>query len=152
MFITLLHSPDLGSPNKDCSGGGPGVGTGGHPSSKFANCKAQGFVLIVQEKKSRDLMVYPDDNAKGGSITFEFKNLVELETVYILDIDESSPVSLEVTTTDGAQPSIQSPKEYYGDNGLFPLHVNMGNVKQLKVTFPGSGAVAQLDYKKEECP
>jgi len=147
-----VHSPDLGSPNEECEGGGPGSGEGGVPSSDFSNCVAQGFVLIVQEKNKDSLMKYWDDNSKGGSITFEFEHLVDLETVYILDIDEDKPVVLEVTTTAGKQDPVLSPPEYYGDNGLFPLAVNKANVEKLTVTFPGSGAVAQLDYIPHVCP
>jgi len=147
--------PDLGSPNRDCpGGGGPGVGPGGHPNSPFANCVPQGYVLIVQERNQKSVMnKYPDDNAKGGTIEFSFDNPVDLDTVYILDIDETKPVELDVELADGTRPpTVYSPPNYYGDNGLFPLGVNERDVVKLKVTFPGSGAIAQLDYRPTECP
>jgi len=97
-------------------------------------------------------MKYPDDNSQGGSITFEFDNLVDLDTVYILDIDETKPVKMEVTSAGTVLAPIYSPPQYHGDNGLFPLAVNKKSVSKLVVTFPGSGAVAQLDYRHVTCP
>lgn len=76
---------DLGSPNKDCPGGGPGEGSGGAPSSMYSNCVPLGNVLIVQEENK----VQPDDNGRGGTLKFLFASPTEVATIAILDIDDN---------------------------------------------------------------
>lgn len=54
---------DLGAPNKECPGGGPGEGVGGEPGAPGENCDPLGNVLIIQEP-GEDC---PDDNVDGVS-------------------------------------------------------------------------------------
>jgi hypothetical protein len=80
--------PDLGSPNSECEGGGPGIGDGGRPESDYSNCEALNYVLIIQEGGTNA----PDDNENGGSITFTFLSPVKIEHIGLLDSDdEASP-------------------------------------------------------------
>lgn len=65
---------DLGSPNEDCPGGGPGVGAGGGPDSPYSNCVPQGNVLIIQEDNSAtNNMAQPDDYGSGGYIEVSWR-------------------------------------------------------------------------------
>jgi hypothetical protein len=80
--------PDLGSPNSECEGGGPGIGDGGRPESDYSNCEPLNYVLIIQEGGTNA----PDDNENGGSITFTFLSPVRIEHIGLLDSDdEASP-------------------------------------------------------------
>jgi hypothetical protein len=77
--------PDLGSPNKECPGGGPGEGAGGQPGAAFPNCEPQGNVLIIQDPAVTDR---PNDNVSGGCIVFVFLGEVELINMKLLDVEE----------------------------------------------------------------
>ena len=135
---------DLGSPNRDCPGGGPGIGAGGGPSSPFANCDPLGYVLIIQESNKWT----PDDNARGGSLLFDFDTPVTVKDLSIFDIDEHSSVDVLLTHAGGATTPYET--GWTGDNGVYPLTVDQANIKQIKVTFPGSGAVNHIDFR--HCP
>ena len=89
-----IGDPDLGSPNEAC--GGPGVGQGGHPDSDYPNCEPLGNVLIIQEVN--DHMDIPDDNNKGGVITFEFEEPAQVAELKILDIDSDPTPSVTVSS------------------------------------------------------
>ena len=56
------------SPNQKCASPGPGKGTGGEPSSQYANCDELGNVLIIQAKAD----LPPQSNRWGGSVKFKF--------------------------------------------------------------------------------
>lgn len=131
---------DLGSPNENCPGGGPGIGNGGKPGQPYSNCVPLGYVLIVQESNKST----PDDNAGGGTILFTFDTPIAVETLYILDIDENRYVDVTVEYAGGATELFRT--GYTGDNGVYPLAVNKENVKKIKVYFPGSGAVSEIDF------
>ena len=94
--------PDLGSPNENCPDGGPGVGSGGGPNAPFPNCEPLGNVLIIQESDK----VTPDDNARGGTITFDFVNPVILEELTLMDIQSQRPTIVEVHSFFSSMPLI----------------------------------------------
>jgi hypothetical protein len=77
---------DLGSPNQHCTGGGPGVGQYGAPYKPYPNCKALGNILIIQKQNSENI----DDVHDGGNITFTFTSPAEVNTVGILDVDDTN--------------------------------------------------------------
>jgi hypothetical protein len=77
---------DLGSPNQHCTGGGPGVGHYGAPYKPYPNCKALGNILIIQKQNSENI----DDVHDGGNITFTFTSPAEVNTVGILDVDDTN--------------------------------------------------------------
>lgn len=59
----------LGSPNKECSTGGTGVGSGGEPGATFENCVPLGNGLIVSGNNDPHNII---TNHNGGDITFTF--------------------------------------------------------------------------------
>jgi len=137
--------PDLGSPNEDCLGGGPGVGSGGHPTSEFKNCDPLGNLVIIQESDK----ACPDDSQKGGSITFEFKDPAEIDNVTLLDNDDGDPT--RIFTYSGAS---NSEEEFAtgatGDNGVYTKTIDRVSVNKIVIRFNGSGSVAEIKYKV--CP
>jgi hypothetical protein len=86
--------PDLGAPNRNCLGGGPGKGEGGRPTSPYPNCDPQGNLLIIQNPKI-DASV-PNDSAFGGCILFEFETAIELFDVGLLDLEEHATIRVGI--------------------------------------------------------
>ena len=74
-----IHDPDLGAPNSECPGGGPGKGDGGEPGALFPNCEPQGNLMIIQNE-SIDISD-PNDTAYGGCLVFEWQQPINLVNV-----------------------------------------------------------------------
>lgn len=129
----------LGSPNIAC--GGPGIGDGGMNSSQFSNCVPLGNVLIIQKEDKAQ----PDDNRYGGNLTFTFELPAYVEDIAILDIDENSPLpEIHVKTMTGEERVYSTMP--VGRNGYYTMKVAVDAVDELRVHFPGSGAVAEINY------
>jgi hypothetical protein len=73
---------DLGTPNQ--SFGGPGIGNAGKKNKLFANSAAKGNALIITEDGDAS---DPDDNGKGGTITFTFAKPIYVDSIGLLDND-----------------------------------------------------------------
>jgi hypothetical protein len=93
------NDPDLGTPNRDCPGGGPGIGNGGKRSSPWPNCVSQGNLIIIQDPNKPPGLA--NDNQYGGCITFEFTNPVQMVDMGILDLDEQG-TTVKVRNNDDA--------------------------------------------------
>jgi hypothetical protein len=87
-----IFDPDLGSPNKDCPGGGPGIGIGGGPNKPYSNCVAQNNLLIIQNKNNAEND--PNDSPVGGCFILEFQRPVVLLNMGLLDMEEPIEVSV----------------------------------------------------------
>ena len=129
--------PDLGSPNQNCSGGGPGGGSAAGAGTPYANCDSLENILIIQESDK----AFADDNAGGGSLTFDFEHPVRIEHVGLLDIDEEGD-SIEVYMDNGSSVNIGYPTT--GQNTLQNVVINRNDVVKIVVNFKGSGAVTEL--------
>ena len=137
--------PDLGTPNETF--GGPGIGSGGEAGQPGENSTALGNVLIISEDNdSND----PDDNAGGGTITFDFAYPVRVDKVGILDIDEGAGGT--VTAFDGAGSTIGSAAmaNNLGNNSAQTVLLGVSGVRRLEVFFPGSGAVSEVIFCEPE--
>ena len=111
-----------------------------------------GNVLIVQENANSN---NPDDYAFGGLITFTFDEEVLIDTIGILDFDDRDRGEgfiraftddtnfIELTmSSDG---TLLNPP-FQGNNSLREYSFGPTLVTKLEVDFPGSGAVAYLDF------
>ena len=144
--------PDLGSPNENCPGGGPGKGAGGGPTATYPNCVAQGMVLIVQESDKR----CPDDCGSGGIMRFQFPygDGVSITSITSLDVDEPSndknPPQVETWDNDGNYFSQFFPTNAH-DNSLVTVDLNGGagltNVREMFFRLDGSGSISTLEYR-----
>lgn len=85
---------DLGTPNEEF--GGPGIGRAGQRGRRYENAEARGNVLIISED---DDSSDPDDNQKGGTMTFQFSSSVVLNSLGLLDNEEG--VKLELFLASG---------------------------------------------------
>jgi hypothetical protein len=84
---------DLGSPNRRC--GGPGIGSGGVPTSKYPNCDEQGNLLIIQNTDNQEND--PNDSPDGGCITLEFSSGIELVNMGLLDVEERTEIKVRLS-------------------------------------------------------
>ena len=137
--------PDLGAPNKHCPYPGPGLGEGGEQGAPGENCSPLGNVLIIQEVN--DNMDIPDDNADGGTITFDFTGR-EAEYVYeigLLDVDYNT--NLEIVHGEGngyKLTTISVP--LLGDNSHQVISIDARNVKKIVLTAEKSVAVSFIKF------
>jgi hypothetical protein len=137
---------DLGSPNKRCKPAGPGVGKGGEPDEKGANCTPLCNVLIVQERNQN--MDIPDDNVSGGSIIFDFEPEAQfVSKIGLLDVDYKTSISVLYKTQSGkvTRKTIKAPP-ILGDNSYQELPINMANVSRVTLTMERSGAVSSISF------
>jgi len=115
--------------------------TGGDTDLSFSD---QGNAVIISEDNdSSD----PDDNAGGGTISFDFEVPSEVVSLNILDVEEAGG-SVDLFNADGdLLQSLDIPAT--GDNSLFTLDINVAGVSAFDVNLVGSGAVDDLKYIPE---
>lgn len=130
---------DLGTPNVDF--GGPGVGSGGSSGTAGENSRALDNILIISEDgDSGD----PDDDARGGSISFLFDAPRFVDSVDILDVDSNEPGStIEAYDANGVLLA-SSPILNLSNNSFQSVAIDTPGVSELRVNFVSSGAVAEL--------
>jgi hypothetical protein len=112
--------------------------TGGDWDLHYAN---QGKAIIISEDNdSSD----PDDNAYGGVMTFEFDEVSDVNSLTILDAEESGG-SIDLFDTDGALlNSVAIPAG--ANNGAQVIDVNTTGVATMNVNLAGSGAVDDVCF------
>ncbi|NJL56635.1 hypothetical protein HC928_16830 [bacterium] len=112
--------------------------TGGDQDLAFDSL---GNVLIISEDSdSSD----PDDALMGGTLRFEFDDLVNVESIGLLDIEEQGST---VTLFDEAGTAISTiPIPALTDNSFQQLAINVDQVASVEVFFTGSGAVTDLIF------
>ena len=90
----------------------------------------------------------PDDNASGGTITFEFDDPSTVTSLTLLDIEEAGG-TIDLFDIDGALlDSIAIPAA--GDNSAQDVDINTAGVATMNVNLVGSGAVDDLCYISPE--
>ncbi|MCB1054930.1 MAG: carboxypeptidase regulatory-like domain-containing protein, partial [Acidobacteria bacterium] len=138
--------PDLGTPNEDF--GGPGIGSGGGAGMQGENRYPLGNLLILSEDgDSSD----PDDNAGGGVITFDFDQAVNVDSLTLVDVDGNENAMVFAFDGDGALVA-QAGMLNLGDNSVQKVVLDAVGVRRLEVHFPGSGAIAEVVFCKEDEP
>ncbi|MEA1929664.1 MAG: lamin tail domain-containing protein [Patescibacteria group bacterium] len=135
---------DLGTPNEDF--GGPGIGAGGRLGTLGANFLAQHNFLIIAENdedaNGDGLVDDPDDENDGGYLGFTFDQPSWVKELRLFDIEEQGA---EVQLYDEAGinfSTIAVPP--LGDNSAQLVYIDQENVKELRVSLPGSGAVDDI--------
>ena len=105
-----------------------------------------GLLIISEDGDSQD----PDDNAGGGSIFFDFDDLVRVKAITFKDIEEKGGDGTRLIYYDKNDNVIEN---HYvaptGDGGERTVILNVKGVSRLEVKFEGSGAIDNLIY---ECP
>lgn len=119
--------------------------TGGDHDLEYAD---QGNILIISEDNDSD---DPDDEAHGGTFTFEFDEPARVESLNLLDIEESGG-TIDLFDADGVLlQSLAIPAA--GDNSAQDLAIDTDNVSTMNVNLVGSGAVDDLVFTPQcDCP
>lgn len=100
-----------------------------------------GNVLIISEDGD---ISDPDDNARGGTISFEWDTEVDITGVNLLDIDEPGSSITFFDDNSHEIATLEIPE--LEDNGFQQLGFDVENVAQMDVFLAGSGAVTAVDF------
>ncbi len=112
--------------------------TGGDSDLSYAN---QGNAIIISEDNDAS---DADDNASGGTITFDFDAPTDVVSLNVLDIEEEGG-AIDLYDADGELiDSIAIPSA--GDNSNQQIDIAVDGVSSMQVTLAGSGAVDDLCY------
>jgi hypothetical protein len=135
------RDPDLGAPNGKCSPPGPGIGHGGEPNTPGENCEALGNVLIIQE--DNDELGIPDNQACGGTISFEFITAVQyFNEIGIMDIERNNTNIIVVHEEGTSTIDVIG----YGNNAVQTVLIELKSVTRITVNFATSGAVTFIAF------
>ena len=99
-------------------------------------------LIISEDNDSSDA----DDNAQGGTMTFNFDAPSEVVSINMLDIEENGG-TIDLFDADGGLiNTVDIPAA--GDNSQQELIINADNVSTMNVNLVGSGAVDDLTFVK----
>lgn len=148
--------PDLGTPNETCPGGGPGEGEGGEVGEEGENCTPLGNILIIPTVGDNDgdgfIDGMPDDDARGGLVTFLFSDPVTLDYLQILDQEagETAVIRAYNNVSGDAGALIEEVSTMpLGNNSFQQVDLAAQGVMRLDVQYLGSGGLASLAYTPE---
>ena len=103
--------------------------------------EGQGNIVIISEDNdSSDA----DDNAHGGTITFDFDAISEVQSLNLLDIEEAGGTIDLFDEAGELINTVDIPAA--GDNSNQLIEINTVGVASLDVNLVGSGAVDELMY------
>ncbi|MDO6736058.1 SdrD B-like domain-containing protein [Octadecabacter sp. 1_MG-2023] len=118
--------------------------TGGDHDLGFANLG--NIIIISEDNDSSD----PDDNAHGGSITFDFDNPSDIHDIKLLDIEEAGG-TIDLFDEDGNLiKTVDIPAA--GDNSIQTIKLDAQDVDSMVINLVGSGAVDDLCFMPGEEP
>lgn len=141
---------DLGTPNNDF-GGGPGIGSGGEAGKPGENSEALDNVLIIAENDRDRKPTYrgdgyidrPDDEGRGGTITFTFDEPTYVEGLTLVDIDGNEK-SANVKLYGESGLLLSQNASAYGNNSVENILLDTDGVTSLEVFLKRSGAIDNL--------
>jgi dienelactone hydrolase len=100
-----------------------------------------GNVLIISEDgDSND----PDDNARGGTLRFEWDDQVNVVSLGLLDIEESGGSIQLFDESDQLIRSVDIPDS--SDNSFQEVALGVSGVTQMDILFAGSGALTDIIF------
>ncbi len=121
------------------------VTAGYHPTN---DSPLSNILIISEDGDSSD----PDDNAGGGTITFNFDLGVVMHSIGILDIDRGEGNGVELFDIDSLSLGYFAFSDL-GDNSYQEiLFGDMSGVALMEVSFSGSGAITEFEYSTSTIP
>ena len=113
----------------------------------LASDTLNGLLIISEDGDSSD----PDDNATGGSIFFDFEDLVRVKSLTFKDIEETTGEGTRMIFYDGDGNVISNQfVDPTGDGGERTVQLFVPGTARLEVRFEGSGAIDNLVYDDGE--
>lgn len=109
-----------------------------------------GNVLIIQENGDScgaTTCGDPDDEADGGTLTFDFANPVFLLSINIFDVEEQGGTLQLFNSVNALVTTISIP--VVGNRTVQNVLIDRGGVSELRVNLAGSGAVDDLQILPE---
>jgi hypothetical protein len=100
-----------------------------------------GNVLIISEDGDTS---DPDDNAQGGTLTFEWNTSVDITGIGLLDIDEPGGSITFFDENSHMIETLEIPE--LEDNSFQQLGFDVQNVARMDIFLAGSGAVTAVDF------
>lgn len=102
-----------------------------------------GLLIISEDGDSAD----PDDNAGGGSIFFDFDNLVTMKSITFKDIEETSGAGTRIIFYDAAGNVIDTQfVAPTGDGGEVTVSLSVPGTARVEVVLAGSGAIDNVVF------
>ena len=116
--------------------------TGG--DTDLASSSLGNILIISEDGDSAD----PDDNAKGGTLMFDWDGVVNLESLGLLDIEEAGGmVTLYGADDTTVLRTIDIPG--LGNTSVQSLDIGTADVGKMDVLLAGSGAVTEIILVEE---
>ncbi|MEP1943413.1 MAG: Ig-like domain-containing protein, partial [Sulfitobacter sp.] len=112
--------------------------TGG--DTDLATDNLDNVLIISEDGDSSD----PDDNASGGSVTFQFDDPVSIKSLTFLDLEENA--TLLFYGEDGSLLSEQTVLPN-GDNGQSVIELFVPGTVRFEIELQGSGAIDNLVFE-----
>ncbi|MEM9219713.1 MAG: PPC domain-containing protein [Cyanobacteria bacterium P01_F01_bin.150] len=111
--------------------------TGG--DTDLASDKLGNVLIISEDGDSFD----PDDNAKGGTLMFDWDGIVNVESIGLLDIEEAGSM---VTLYGADDTTMLAAIEIVGlgNNSIQSLDIGTADVGRMDVLLAGSGAITEI--------
>ena len=105
-----------------------------------------GKVLIISEDGDAS---DPDDNADGGTFSFDFDGLVNVASVGVFDFDQGED---NLITFYGADDTVIETQEIegFGDNVQAQLSLGIEGVSRMEIFLENSGAITDIVYSPFE--
>lgn len=145
---------DLGTPNQ--AYGGPGIGNAG-TSSQGRNDVAENNIIIlaenVRDNNNDGRVDGPDDDAAGGTISFNFNTPITIEAVTLVDLDDHANNVITLKFDDG-RPDVVISCPQIGNNSRKIVMTKEADgsscdgVTSMSVSFSGSGGIAGICFCK----
>jgi hypothetical protein len=143
---------DLGTPNQ--AFGGPGIGSGGTNPAGINNVPEGNIIIMaenVRDNNNDGFVDNPDDDAAGGTMTFEFDDPITLTQLTLVDLDDNANNLIRFYFSDN-RPMYQLSCPQIGNNSRKAIdlleadNTAPDNVIRMEVTFSGSGAIGGIGY------
>lgn len=130
------HVIDTANPTAGCN---PAIG---EPGDSDLYSPTLGNALVLKNTSVASCLI--DDCGRGGNITFEFSNKINVKHVKMIDLDE--PATIYVLYADGSKETVGVATGPEGAVVKFP--VNRNNVAKLIVSLKRSGGIGEVFWKK----
>ena len=138
------EDPDLGTPNE--AFGGPGRGNGGRTTNDTA---LGNLVILAEDLVDADgdgFVDDPDDDARGGSLTYTFNEPMCVSGMDLIDMEGSEAVAFTLTRFDGT--TVVRNGSGLGNNSIEHFELDECGIVQMDVDLHASGAIDNIEI----CP